>query len=229
MIGDKQADVSRVGADESSGFDGNATGAASATRAWLTIIAAVAIAVVGATGSASAEPAGAAQEHDGAHVAVSLERLSVRLSVVERRLARTRRALRSSRVRLARVERELDHGAPAGRRLTSPDRRFSVVASNDGVRLRGPGTSVVIGSNLVTLASGTGTTLQLAPAEVALRAPSGVLGFSTRGMLTAPLVSLGGSSGCLPVARVNDPVQIQRSGEAPLGTITGGSTGVFSC
>jgi hypothetical protein len=117
--------------------------------------------------------------------------------------------------------------APGKSRLTSPNRRFSVVASDEGLLLRGPASSVAIGSDSVVLSSGADARLELAPGTADLRADTGALAFSATGSLTAPLVTLGGRSGCRPAARLGDGVRA--GGEAGAGTITGGSPVVLAC
>ncbi len=199
---------------------------------WLSLVAlaAVVAAVWAATGAGSAwaQTARATQKEDGDRsLALLVERLSGRVGVVERRLRRTRRAVRRSQSRIKRLEEESRSPANA-RRLVSPDRRFSVVASNDGVRLLGPDAFVALGANTITLDSGgSDTQLQLTPGSAGLRAATGVFAFAATGSLTAPLVSLGGRTGCRPAARINDAVRA--GGEGGLGTITAGSQRVLAC
>ncbi len=165
-----------------------------------------------------------------AELAVLVERLSGRVGVIERRVKRTRRALRRSQARIRKLERSLVEGDPPGsaaRRLTSPDRRFSVVAANNGLQLRGPDSFIGLGPDTITLNSRNDTLLQLAPGSAGLRAPTGLLDFRVRGTLTAPLVFLGGQTGCLPAGRIGD--QVRAGGEGGFGMITRGSSRVMAC
>ena len=180
------------------------------------------------SGLAWAQTALATQkESDDRSLTLLVERLSGRVGVVEQRLRRTRRALRKSQARIKRLEEKSASPANA-RRLVSPDRRFSIVASNDGLRLLGPDAFVALGANTITLDSGgSETQLQLTPGSAGLRAGTGVFDFAATASLTAPLVSLGGRTGCRPAARINDAVRA--GGEAGLGTITAGSQRVLAC
>ena len=191
-------------------------------------LAPIALAALVAGVTVPAAPA-AAQAGDP-ELTVLVERLSGRVGVLERRVTRTRRALRRSRARIARLERRLGEGerpAPDARSLISPDQRFSVVAANDGLQLRGPDSFLGLGTDTITLNSRNDTLLQLSPASAALRARTGLLDFSLRGTLSAPLVSLGANTGCSPAARRGDAVRA--GGEGGFGTITAGSTGVLAC
>ena len=144
--------------------------------------------------------------------AQSLDQLSARLNVLESRLKKTRTTVKRQAVRLARLERRLDQqGSSEVPGLTSPDGRFVIGLTNEGVRLRGPGPSVVLGATALTLSSGAGgSALQLAPG---------------RTTLSSPLINLGGGASCPPVARRGDGLQVQGAG----GSIIGASTGVFAC
>lgn len=172
----------------------------------------------------------AAAQIGGPELVVLVERLSGRVGVLERRLTNTPRAVRKSRARIRTLERSLAEGeqpAPGARRLVSPDRRFSVVAANDGLELRGPDSFLGLRPDTITLNSRNDTLLQLTPGSAGLRARTGALDFSVRGSLTAPLVLLGGQTGCLPAARRGDAVRA--AGEGGFGTITAGSSGVLAC
>ena len=146
----------------------------------------------------------------------SLDQLGARLNVLEIQLKKTKTTVKRQGVRLARLQRRLDQqggsGAPG---LASPDGRFAIGLTNEGVRLRGPGPSVVLGAGSLTLSSGAGgSALQLAPA---------------RTTLSSPQVFLGAGSSCPPVARLGDGVQVQGGGELLRGSIVGSGTGVFAC
>ncbi len=172
----------------------------------------------------------AAAQTGGPELVVLVERLSGQVGVLERRLTRTRRVVRRSRTRIRGLERSLaerERPAQGVRRLVSPNRRFSVVATNDGLQLRGPASFLGLGPDTITLNSRNDTLLQLTPGSAGLRAPTGVLDFSIRGTLTAPLVSLGGQSGCRPAGRLGDAVRA--GGEGGFGTITAGSSRVLAC
>jgi hypothetical protein len=163
----------------------------------------IALATLLAAGATVPAAPAAAQAGDP-ELATVVEQLSGRVGVLERRVKRTRRALRRSQARIKKLERSLAEGERPGsdaRRLTSPDRRFSVVAANDGLQLRGPDSFIGLGPDTITLNSRNDTLLQLAPGSAGLRAPTGVLDFRVRGTLTAPLVFLGGQTGCLPAGR----------------------------
>jgi len=139
--------------------------------------------------------------------AQSLDQLGARLNVLESQLKKTRTTVKRKGVRLTRLQRRLDQQGG----LASPDGRFAIGLTNEGVRLRGPGPSVVLGAGSLTLSSGAGgSALQLAPA---------------RTTLSSPQVFLGAGSSCPPVARRGDGVQLQGAG----GSIIGPSTGVFAC
>jgi hypothetical protein len=161
-------------------------------------------------------PAQAGAQIPGAGgLAQRVERLGAELTAAQSLLKKTRTTLRRQATRLSRLERRLggDDG-PGALGIASPDGRFALAATNDGLRLRGPGASVVVGATSLTLSGGSGTTLQLTPARTAL---------------IAPQLFLGAGSSCPPVARVGDGVQVQGAGELLRGSITGSSTGVFAC
>jgi hypothetical protein len=144
--------------------------------------------------------------------AQNLDQLSARLNALEIRLKKTSIAVKRQAARLARMQRRLDQQddaqAPA---LASPDGRFGIGLTNEGVRLRGPGASVVLGASSLTLSSGAGgSALQLAPG---------------RTTLSSPLINLGAGSSCPPVARRGDSIQLHGT----VGSIIGSSTGVFAC
>lgn len=187
------------------------------------ILAAAAALVIAAAGSPAAR--GAQRES----LAGRVELLSAKLTVVERRLTGLRRALRRSRTRITRLERRLDEGAGApASRLRSRDGRFVLDVSDEGIRLRGPGGTIGLTTGAVSLASGS-TAVQLTQGRAEVRGTSGLFGFTGTAALTGAAVSLGGTSGCPPVARRGDAVQVQPFGEVLRGTITGGGTGVFAC
>ncbi len=142
-----------------------------------------------------AAPAAVSAQSEGADsLAVKVERLDTQVRTLTRSLKRTRSVVRRQ-----------------ASRLRSGDGRFSVQATGEGLRLRGPSTSLVVSSTAVTLSAGA-TTFQLAPAATTL---------------AAPLVRFGSGSNCPPVARRGDPVALQT--ELARGSITGSSTGVFAC
>ena len=148
--------------------------------------------------------------------AQSVDQLGARLNALESQLKKTRTTVKRQAVRLARLQRRLDQqggsGAPG---LASPDGRFAIGLTNEGVRLRGPGPSLVLGAGSLTLSSGAGgSALQLAPA---------------RTTLSSPQVFLGAGSSCPPVARLGDGVQVQGAGELLRGSIIGSGAGVFAC
>ncbi len=170
--------------------------------------------VLGSWGGAA--PAGAQiPRPDG--LAQRVERLGAELETATSLLKKTRATVRRQANRLARLERRLGDGAgggPGALGMASPDGRFALALTNEGLRLRGPGASVVVGAASLTLSGGGGTTLQLTPGRTAL---------------IAPQLFLGAGSSCPPVARVGDGVQVQGAGELLRGSITGSSTGVFAC
>jgi hypothetical protein len=173
-------------------------------------LATVAVALVAAMGTQSA----LTQASTGEALDRRVARLSAQVGVLTSRLERTRAAVRRQRSRVASLERRVEQGGSSGAGLRSRDRRFSVDVSNEGLRLRGPSASVVVGATAVTLTTGAGTSLQLAPARTTLRAPQLIFGAGTN---------------CPPLARLGDAVQIQTTGELARGTIVGASTGVFAC
>ena len=152
-----------------------------------------------------------------AELAVLVERLSGRVGVLERRVKRTRRALRRSQTRIRKLERSLVEGDPPGTASSAIRPR----------ELRGPDSFIGLGPDTITLNSRNDTLLQLAPGSAGLRAPTGLLDFRVRGTLTAPLVFLGGQTGCLPAGRIGD--QVRAGGEGGFGMITRGSSRVMAC
>jgi hypothetical protein len=142
----------------------------------------------------AAPPAVSAQSEDGDSLVVKVERLDTQVRTLTRSLKRTRSVVRRQ-----------------ASRLRSGDGRFAIQATGEGLRLRGPSTSLVLSSTALTLSSGA-STFQLAPAATTL---------------AAPLVRFGSGSNCPPVARRGDPVALQP--ELARGSITGSSTGVFAC
>ena len=103
--------------------------------------------------------------------------LGARLNALENQL-KTRTTVKRQAVRLARLQRRLDQqGGSAAPALASPDGRFAIGLTNEGVRLRGPGPSLVLGAGSLTLSSGAGgSALQLAAARATLSSPQVFLG-----------------------------------------------------
>jgi len=106
--------------------------------------------------------------------------------------------------------------------LTSPNGKFTVTVTNAGIQLTGPETSLELSAHDLTMLAGestsltsgtstsllTGTNLSLEAGATALLAgeEADVLGNSAA-VLGSPKVSLGGTSGCSPVARRGDTIQ----------------------
>jgi hypothetical protein len=157
-------------------------------RVWLPALAVLVALCLAAPSAVSA------QSEDGDSLAVKVDRLDTQVRTLTRTLKRTRAVVRRQ-----------------ASRLRSGDGRFSIQATGEGLRLRGPSTSLVVSSTALTLSSGA-TTFQLAPAATTL---------------AAPLIRFGNGSNCPPVARRGDPVAVQT--EPARASITGSSTGVFAC
>ncbi len=120
--------------------------------------------------------------------------------------------------------------------FTSPNGQCSIRVTDTGIVLGGPGCPAVqIDGTTVTIRGGTTTTLQsggnttvsgAANTTISSSGTTSVTGGGTT-TINGGTVTIGGTAGCSPVARIGDIVTVD--GTTGMATIVSGSTHVFSC